>query len=140
MTRAGRVDVLPTLQVPGRPEVYVVGDLAGVQDGGRPLPMVAPVAIKQGRAAGQNVLLQVGGAAPRPFRYRDPGTLVTIGRNAAVAHVWGRTFTGFAAWVLWLGVHIVDLIGFRNRLLVLINWAWDYVFYERAVRLILPGR
>jgi NADH dehydrogenase len=74
------------------------------------------------------------------FHFRDPGLMVTIGRNAAVACVRGRCFTGFSAWLLWLGVHIYKLIGFRNRLLVLINWAWDYFLYERAVRLILPSR
>ncbi len=139
VTRDGRVAVLPSLQVPGRPEVYVVGDLAYVEDRGRPLPMIAPVAIQEGVAAAQNILRQIGGQPPLPFRYRDRGTLVTIGRNAAVAHVWGRSFTGFPAWVLWLGVHLVNLIGFRNRLLVLVNWAWDYLFYERAIRLILPS-
>jgi NADH:quinone reductase (non-electrogenic) len=139
VTRDGRVTVLPSLQVPGRPEVYVLGDLAYVEDGGRPLPMIAPVAIQEGVAAAQNILRQIGGRPPLPFRYRDRGTLATIGRNAAVAYVWGRSFTGFPAWVLWLGVHLVNLIGFRNRLLVMLNWAWDYLFYERAVRLILPS-
>ena len=71
-----------------------------------------------------------------PFRYRDPGTLATIGRNAAVAHVWGLQFRGFLAWVMWLVVHIIQLIGFRNKLFVLLNWAWDYFVYERAARLI----
>ncbi len=139
VTRDGRVAVLPSLQVPGRPEVYVVGDLAYVEDGGRPLPMIAPVAIQEGVAAAQNIFRQIGGQSPLPFRYLDRGTLATIGRNAAVAYVWGRSFTGFPAWVLWLGVHLVNLIGFRNRLLVVVNWAWDYLFYERAVRLILPS-
>ena len=137
--RAGRVAVLPTLQVPDHPEIYVVGDLAHVQEDGRPLPMIAPVAIQQGEAAARNVLRQINGDTPLAFRYRDRGTMVTIGRNAAVAHVWGRGFTGFPAWLLWLSVHLVNLIGFRNRLFVLINWAWDYFFYERAVRLILPA-
>jgi NADH dehydrogenase len=137
--RDGRVKVLPTLQVPGHPQVYVVGDLASVEEDGRPLPMVAPVAIQQGAAAARNILRQVGGAEPLPFRYRDRGTMVTIGRNAAVACLGRRCFSGFPAWVVWLSVHIFKLIGFRNRLLVLINWAWDYFFYERAVRLILPS-
>ena len=77
--------------------------------------------------------------SPQPFHYRDRGAMVTIGRNAAVTHLLGRDLSGFPAWVIWLGVHIFNLIGFRNRLLVLINWAWDYWFYERAVRLILPS-
>jgi NADH dehydrogenase len=81
----------------------------------------------------------MAGKEPLAFRYRDPGTMVTIGRNAAVAHVLGRSFTGFLAWLLWLFVHIANLIGFRNRLFVLIDWAMDYFFYERAVRLILAS-
>lgn len=138
-TRTGQVAVLPTLQVPDHPEVYVIGDLAHVEVNGQPLPMVAPVAIQQGQAAAQNIIRQIAGEAPEPFHYRNRGTMVTIGRNAAVAEVFGRAFTGFLAWLLWLSVHLFNLIGFRNRLLVLINWAWDYLFYERTVRLILPG-
>ncbi|WP_448591664.1 NAD(P)/FAD-dependent oxidoreductase [Thermoflexus hugenholtzii] len=134
----GRAPVTPTLQVPGHPEIYVVGDLALPEGPGR-LPMVAPVAIQQGTLAARNILRALKGRPPLPFRYRDPGTLVTIGRNAAVAHVFGRAFTGFAAWLLWLGVHLIRLIGMRNRLVVLSGWAWDYLFYERAVRLILPS-
>ena len=136
--RNGQIRVLPTLQVPDHPEGYVIGDLAYAEEDGHPLPMIAPVAVQQGQAAAQNVLRQIAGEPPRPFRYRDQGTLVTIGRNAAAAHVFGRAFTGFSAWVLWLSVHLFKLIGFRNRLFVLINWAWDYFFYERTTRLILP--
>jgi len=137
--RGGRVAVLPTLQVPDHPEVYVIGDLAYFEEEGRPLPMVAPVAIQQGIAAARNILRQIAGEPPVPFRYRDPGSMATIGRNAAVVQLGRWTFTGFPAWVLWLGVHLLRLIGFRNRLLVLINWAWDYLLFERAVRLILPA-
>lgn len=136
--RNGRVKVLPTLQTPDYPEVYVIGDLAHFEQDGTPLPQVAPVAIQQGTAAALNVSRQVRGEAPLPFRYNDPGTMVTIGRNAGAAQIGSYAFTGFPAWLLWLGVHIYNLIGFRNRLFVLINWAWDYFFYERAVRLILP--
>lgn len=139
IARGGRVAVQPTLQVPGHPEVYIAGDLAYLEEGGAPLPMVAPVAVQQGQWAAHNILRQVRGEEPQPFRYRDHGTMVTIGRNAAAAYVFGRPFTGFPAWALWLGVHLFNLIGFRNRLLVLINWAWDYLFYERMVRLILPA-
>lgn len=138
VARGQRVTVLPTLQVPDHAQVYVTGDLAYVEQDGRPLPMVAPVATQQGKAAAQNILRQLRGEQPLPFRYRDRGTMVTIGRNTAVAHVFGRSFTGFPAWVLWLSVHLFNLIGFRNRLLVMLSWAWDYFFYERAVRLILP--
>ena len=101
--------------------------------------MIAPVAIQQGVAAGRNITRQIGGQSTLPFRYRDRGSMATIGRNTAVAYLWGHAFTGFPAWVLWLGVHIFNLIGFRNRLFVLINWAWDYLFTERTVRLILPS-
>ncbi len=136
--RGGRVAVLPTLQVPGHPEVYVAGDLAYVEQEGRPLPMVAPVATQQGKAVAANIRRQLRGQEPHPFCYRDRGTMATIGRNAAVAQVYGRSFIGFVAWVLWLGVHLFNLIGFRNRLLVMLSWAWDYFFYERVVRLQLP--
>lgn len=135
----GRVAVLPTLQLPTDSQVYVVGDLAHVEEEGRSLPMVAPVATQQGVMAAQNIERQMAGQEPRAFGYRDRGTMATIGRNAAVAHLAGRDFTGFIAWVIWLAVHLYQLIGFRNRLMVLISWAWDYLFYERAVRLILPA-
>jgi len=134
--RGGRVRVEPTLQLPGHPEVYVVGDMAYLEQDGAPLPMVAPVAIQQGEHAATNIRRQLQGLEPLPFRYRDPGTMATIGRNAAVAYLHGLSVTGFPAWVLWLVVHLIQLVGFRNRLLVLINWAWDYFFYDRAVRLI----
>ena len=137
--RAGRVPVTEQLHLEARPEVYVIGDLAYLEDGdGRPLPQVAQVAIQQGRCAARNILLRAEGREPRPFAYRDPGVLAVIGRNAAVANVFGRTFKGLPAWVLWLGIHITWLIGFRNRALVLVNWAWNYVFFRRAIRLILP--
>ncbi len=135
---AGRVPVEPTLQVPGHPEVFVVGDLAYLEDQGQALPQVAQVALQQGSKAAENVVRMIGGDAAGDFAYKDLGMLAVIGRNAAVAHLWGRSFTGFAAWILWLVVHVTKLIGFRNRALVLVNWAWNYVFYRRAVRLILP--
>jgi NADH dehydrogenase len=135
----GRVPVLPTLQVPGLANVYAVGDLAYVEEDGRPLPMLAPVAIQEGVAAARNIVRQMAGQQPLPFRYHDRGAMATVGRNAAVARLGRGAFTGFFAWLLWLVVHLVNLIGFRNRLLVLISWAWDYFFFERAVRLILPS-
>lgn len=134
----GRVPVLNTLQVQGYPNVYIVGDLAAVKADGHELPMIAPVAIQQGTRAAKNISLEIKGKAPVPFRYRDWGMMMTVGRGAAVAQLGGHTFTGFSAWVLWLGIHLVKLIGFRNRLMALINWSWDYFFYERVVRLILP--
>ncbi|HEX9346831.1 MAG TPA: NAD(P)/FAD-dependent oxidoreductase [Gemmatimonadales bacterium] len=134
--RQGRNPVEPTLQVPGHPEVFMIGDAAYLEQDGEPLPMVAPVAIQMGQFVARNIKRQVRGQALEPFRYRDQGTLATIGRNAAVANVYGIKATGFLAWVMWLGIHIIQLIGFRNKLFVLINWAWDYFFYERAARLI----
>jgi NADH dehydrogenase len=136
MGRQGRVVVEPTLQLPGHPEAYVIGDASYLEADGRPLPMMAPVAIQMAEAAAANIRRQMAGEAPHPFRFRDPGSLATIGRNAAVAHIRGIRFRGFVAWVVWLVVHLIQLIGFRNRLIVLINWAWDYWFYDRGVRLI----
>jgi len=131
-----RVRVEPTLQVPGHPEVFVIGDAAYVEEDGHPLPMVAQVAMQQGVLAAHNLQRMLAGQPLGPFHYRDLGTMATIGRNAAVALIGRLKFRGFIAWVMWLVVHIINLIGFRNRLLVLVNWAWDYLFYERAVRLI----
>jgi NADH dehydrogenase len=137
--RGGRVPVDEYLRVEGHPEIHVVGDLAYREDAdGRPLPQVAQVAIQQGRAVGANIARKLGERPLEPFRYKDPGVLAVIGRNAAVAHVFGRAFRGLVAWMLWLGIHIVWLIGFRNRALVLVNWAWNYISFKRAVRLILP--
>jgi len=134
--RQGRVVVEPTLQLPEHPEVFVIGDAAYVESGGQPLPMMAPVAIQMAETAAANVARHLRSEAPAAFRYRDPGSLATIGRNAAVAYIRGVAFKGFVAWVVWLVVHILQLIGFRNKLFVLLNWAWDYFFYERASRLI----
>ena len=134
--RQGRIAVEPTLQVAAHPEVYVIGDAAYRETNGVPLPMVAPVAIQMADTVARNIVRTLRGAPLREFRYRDQGTLATIGRNAAVAHVFGLQLSGFPAWVMWLVVHIIQLIGFRNKLFVLLNWAWDYFFYERAARLI----
>jgi len=136
VVRQGRVSVGPTLQVPEHPEVFIIGDAAYREENGEPLPMVAPVAIQMGRAVARSIRRTLRGQPLEPFRYRDQGTLATIGRNAAVANVYGVQASGFLAWVMWLGIHIIQLIGFRNKLFVLINWAWDYFFYERAARLI----
>lgn len=136
--RGGRVQVDATLAVPGHPAIQVVGDLAGIEQDGEPLPQIAPVAVQQGEHAARNVLLALRGEAAEPFSYEDRGMLATVGRNHAVARIFGRSFRGFPAWLLWLAVHIAKLIGFRNRLVVLTNWAWDYFTYERFVRLILP--
>jgi len=134
--RQGRIPVEPTLQLAGHPEVFIIGDAAYREQGGEPLPMVAPVAIQMGESVARNIARQLRGQPLEPFRYHDQGTLATIGRNAAVAHVFGLQLSGFPAWVIWLVVHIIQLIGFRNKLFVLLNWALDYFFYERAARLI----
>ncbi len=134
---SGRVRVEPTLQLPAHPEVFVIGDAAYVENGGgHPLPMLATVAQQQAKAAARNIQKIIKGGQPEPFHYKDPGLLATIGRNAAVARIWGLSFSGFIAWVIWVVLHIYRLIGFRNRILVFINWAWDYFFYENQVRLI----
>ena len=138
--RGGRLAVRPTLQVEGHDNVFVVGDLAYLEQDGQMLPGVAQVAMQGGRHAAQNILRHLAGQPLLPFRYKDKGAMATIGRNAAVANIGGRQFTGFVAWVLWLVIHIFFLIGFRNRIGVLTNWAWNYLFYERVVRLILPSK
>jgi NADH dehydrogenase len=132
----GRVAVTATLAVPDHPDIYVIGDAAYLEASGTPLPMMAPVALQMAATATGNIRRRIAGELPIAFRYRDPGSLATIGRNAAVAYIRGIGFTGFPAWVVWLVVHIIQLIGFRNKLFVLLNWAWDYFFYERAARLI----
>ncbi len=138
-SRDGRVSVLPTLQIPSHPEIYVVGDLARIEEDGQSLPMVAQVAIQSAVAAAQNIGRQITKQDPLPFRYRDRGSMITIGRNSAGVAIGSRTYTGFFAWLLWLVIHLFNLIGFRNRLMVLINWAWDYLLYERAVRFVFPS-
>jgi NADH dehydrogenase len=135
----GRVSVLPTLQLPAHPEIYAIGDLARIGATGRTLPMVAQVAIQSAVAAARNIGRQIAGLEPLPFRYRDRGSMIAIGRNTAGVAIGSRTYTGFFAWLLWLIIHLFNLIGFRNRILVLINWAWDYLLYERAVRFVFPS-
>lgn len=147
--RAGRVPVLPDLTLPGHPDVFVIGDLAAAKDEhGKMLPGVAPVAMQEGRFAAKVIRDEVeagSSSVPRPaFHYWDKGSLATIGRAAAVAQFGGIHISGIIAWLSWLFVHILYLIGFRNRLLVFIQWAWSYVTYERGARLItgsteLPG-
>ena len=134
---AGRVRVEPTLQLPGRREAFVIGDAAFlVNGGGQPLPMLSPVAIQQGKAAATSIRRLVEGGEAILFHYKDPGLLATVGRNAAVARIFGLSFSGLAAWLIWVGLHIYRIIGFRNRIAVMFNWAWDYFFYENQVRLI----
>lgn len=132
----GRVVVTPDLTLPGHDEVFVVGDMACALHDGKPLPMMAPVAMQQGRYAARSIMLLEQGLSPEPFQYVDKGSMATIGRSTAVAVTRGLSFSGFAAWLVWLLLHLYYLIGFRNRVVVLLNWAWYYWFHERQVRLI----
>ncbi|HYS54498.1 MAG TPA: NAD(P)/FAD-dependent oxidoreductase [Thermoanaerobaculia bacterium] len=132
LDRAGRVTVNPDLTVPGHPEVFVIGDLAAVDK----VPGVAPAAIQEGKHAAKNIVLAMAGKPMRPFHYWDKGSLATIGRAAAVADLGRFHISGFAAWFSWLAIHIFFLIGFRNRVLVILQWAWAYLTYQRGARLI----
>jgi NADH dehydrogenase len=135
--RAGRVLVNPDLSLPGHPEVFVIGDLASLKDkNGNPLPGLAPVAMQQGKATAKNIERELRGNPRQNFHYLDKGSLATIGRAAAVAQFGKVHISGFLAWLSWLFVHILFLIGFRNRIIVLIQWAWAYFTYERGARLI----
>jgi NADH:quinone reductase (non-electrogenic) len=137
LDRAGRVLVNPNLTIPGREDVYVIGDLAHCADpDGRPLPGVAPVAMQQAAHAASNIQRALRGQPLAPFVYRDPGSLATIGRNQAIADFGRLRFHGWFAWVLWLFVHVLKLTGFRNRLVVLVQWAFAYFTYQRSIRLI----
>jgi NADH dehydrogenase len=129
--------VLPDLSVPGHPEVFVAGDLATLQVDGKPVPGVAPAAKQMGTHVANNLQARLAGRATTPFRYRDWGALATIGRHSAVVQLATVRFSGIFAWWFWLTLHIFFLIGFRSRLIVLINWAWAYFTYARAARIIL---
>jgi NADH dehydrogenase len=135
--RAGRVLVNPDLSISGHPEVFVIGDLAALKDGsGQMVPGVAPAAIQQGKATARNIARDLQGQPRQDFHYLNKGSLATIGRAAAIAQFGKIHISGFIAWLSWLFVHIFFLIGFRNRLIVLIQWAWSYFTYERGARLI----
>lgn len=137
LDRPGRVSVEPDLSLPGRPEVFVAGDLARFAHGlERPLPGVAPVAMQQGRHAAANVLRRIEGKATAPFVYWDKGNLATIGKAAAVADLGRLKLSGWIAWVTWLFVHVMYLVGFRNKSAVLFNWMWAYLWSRRGARLI----
>jgi NADH:quinone reductase (non-electrogenic) len=135
---SGRVVVQDDLTIPGHPEVQVIGDLANFTSpkDGKPLPGVSPVAIQQGRHAARNILHMVEHAKPQRFYYWDKGSMATIGRNRAVADLNIVHFSGFPAWLTWLFIHVLYLVGFRNRILVLIQWAWAYVTFNKGARLI----
>jgi len=138
LDRAGRVLVEPDLTIPGHPEIFVIGDLAAMRTKkGDWVPGVAQGAIQSGRHAARMVERRLEGKPTEPFRYKDLGLLATIGRKAAVADVGGRHFSGFVAWFLWLTIHIVWLIGHRNRIVVLVDWFWAYIRYQSSARVIL---
>jgi NADH dehydrogenase len=137
LDRAGRVRVDPSLALPGHPDVFVVGDLAAIEQDGRPVPGVAPAAMQMGRHAARNILRSLDGQPLLPFRYVDKGSLATIGRRSGVALLGKLRLWGFPAWAAWLAIHIFFLIGFRNRFVVLFTWAWAYFTYQRSARLIV---
>ncbi len=135
--RAGRVPVSPDLSVPGHPDIFVAGDLASVQQDGKPVPGVAPAAKQMGAHVARAMRARIAGQPAAAFRYRDFGNLATIGRMAAVVDLHGFKLSGLLAWWFWLAAHVFFLIGFRNRIIVLVNWAWAYWSYQRHARIIL---
>ncbi|MGZ6897074.1 MAG: NAD(P)/FAD-dependent oxidoreductase [Acidimicrobiia bacterium] len=139
LTRRGEITVAADLTLPGHPEVFVIGDLAAATDrDGAPLPQLAPVAIQAGRHVARTIIRRQAGKRTKPFRYVDKGIMATIGRRSAVAELpLGIRFGGTLGWLSWLGLHLVFLIGFRNRVVVLVNWAWNYLKWDRGNRVIL---
>jgi len=140
LDRAGRVLVAPDLSVPGHPEIHVIGDLAALTQDGKPLPGVAPVAMQQGRYVADLITGKLRGRPIRPFRYFNKGNLATIGRNRAVAEFGRLHVSGFPAWFLWVFVHLMYLVEFENRLLVFVEWVYNYVTRNRGARLITNNR
>ncbi len=137
LDRNGRVPVEPDLTVPGWPEIFVIGDLAlFAHPDGRPLPGVSPVAMQQGRHVARSIRRRLSGSAAEPFHYFDRGSMAVVGRSAAVAELFGWKLRGLPAWLAWCFLHIFYLIGFRNRFIVMFEWAWSYVSYQRGARLI----
>ena len=137
LDRAGRVRVQPDLSLAAHPEIFVAGDLASIEQDGKPVPGVAPAAKQMGACVAHNILARIAGDKARPFRYTDFGALATLGRHSAIAQLPRLQFSGLLAWWFWLVLHIYFLIGFRSRLIVLINWAWAYFSYARGARIIL---
>lgn len=135
--KKGKIVVHPTLQVLEQPNVYAIGDLAYIEQNGKPLAGVAPEALQQGVAVARNIQKQLQGKAPKPFSYFNKGRLAIIGCYSGVGKIGNFTFTGFLAWFMWLGVHVVYLPGYRSRLLVLLTWLYTYLLGDRAVRLLL---
>lgn len=138
--RSGRVQVEPDCSLPGRPEVFLVGDAAAFPTPTGFLPGVSPVALQQGRSVADNIKRDLRGKPRAPFVYRDKGSMATIGRRRAIAQTRRMRLSGFPAWLAWLLVHIIYLVGFRNRLAVVFDWFWSFVTFQRGVRLITGGR
>src|SRR5690606_33540693 len=136
LDRAGRVIVGQDCSVPGRAEIFALGDIASFEQDGRPVPGVAPAAIQMGKHAARAIRAAVAGRQRPVFRYRDKGNLATIGRARAVAEIAGVKLSGFIAWFVWAFVHILYLIGFRNRIVVMLEWGWSYIWFKRGIRLI----
>jgi len=145
LDRSGRVRVRPDLTLPGHPETAVIGDLASLEQDGKLVPGVAPAAMQMGAHAARNIGRSLRGEPLAPFRYLDKGSLATIGRRRGVAMIGRLHLSGLVAWLAWLMIHVFFLIGYRNRLMVMLEWAWAYVTYDRSARLIVgrgsaPGR
>ena len=135
--KAGRVFVEPDLSIPGNKNIFVIGDMASIkQENGEPVPGVSPAAMQMGTGTAKNILSELKGGERKKFRYVDKGTMATIGRSKAIAHLAGMKFKGFIAWMMWLGLHVFFLIGFRNRIVVMLEWFWAYLTRERSARLI----
>ena len=135
--KAGRVFVEPDLSIPGHKNIFVIGDMASLkQENGDPVPGVSPAAMQMGTLTAKNILAEIKGKERKNFRYVDKGTMATIGRSKAIAQVAGMKFKGFIAWMMWLGLHVFFLIGFRNRMIVMLEWFWAYLTRERSARLI----
>lgn len=139
LERGGRLPISPTTEVVDRPGIYAVGDMTYLEDdSGQPYPMLIPVAQQQGELAAQNILAEIRGEEKRPFQYNDRGNMATIGRRRAVAWIYNKIqLRGYVAWLAWLALHLLTLLGFRNRLNVFVNWVWNYFTYDRSVRIIL---
>lgn len=136
LDRAGRMMVEPDLSLKGHPEIQVIGDLAHFEQDGQMIPGVAPTAMQQGRYAARSIVSRLRGETPAPFRYWDKGSLATIGRNRAVAMIGRFHFSGYLAWLIWLFVHLLYIVEFENRMLILFQWAYDYFTHNRGARLI----
>jgi NADH dehydrogenase len=139
LQRGGRLPILPTTEVIDRSDIYAVGDMTYLEDeSGQPYPMLIPVAQQQGELAAKNILAEIGGGEKRPFHFHDRGSMATIGRRRAVAWIYNKVqLRGYIAWLAWLVLHLMTLLGFRNRLNVFVSWVWNYFTYDRSVRIIL---